>query len=47
MNETKLAHITLEPALEAETNAMTTEIRTLSELELVLAGGGDLVPEWP
>ena len=47
MNEIKLAHITLEPALEAGTEAKTTEIRTLDELELALAGGGDQPPDWP
>jgi len=47
MNEIKLAHINLEPAIEADTDLKTTEVRTLDDLELALAGGGEQLPGWP
>ena len=46
MKETKLAQTILEPGRE-EDLAHAVEIRTLDELELALAGGGDNIPEWP
>ena len=50
MNETRLARQQLantnerpQPAFEPAAN----EIRVLDELELMLAGGGDLIDGWP
>jgi hypothetical protein len=48
MNETRLAHPTSADATrEQNPQQEGNEIRLLDDLELALAGGGDLIVNWP
>lgn len=47
MNEIKQAFQPSAENTREETDRLVAEIRTLSDLELALAGGGDQLPGWP